>query len=54
MIKRRLKYTTISIPNYVKRKLESLGSKGETWENLLLKIIQEYEEYQKMKDRFKW
>jgi predicted DNA-binding protein len=37
------KTTTISIPLKVKQRLERLGHKGETWEQLLTRLIEERE-----------
>lgn len=50
--KRRLTWTTVSIPEYVKKKLASYGDFGESWADLLLRLLEDVEESKKIKERY--
>jgi len=50
---RKIGWTSISIPIHVKKKLESVALGRETWQETILRLIQDSEDYKIMKERFR-
>lgn len=50
---RKVGWTTISIPIHMKKMLEEYGKKGESWEDVFTRMLQEINEYRLMKERYK-
>lgn len=46
-------YTTIGIPIYLRDKLKEYGDFGESWADLLTKLLNEVDDAKKIKDRYK-
>jgi len=43
-----MEYTTVRISTWLKEKLDKLGDRGETWEDILIRqlgLVEEYKEY---------
>jgi len=43
-----MEYTTVRISTWLKDKLDKLGGRGETWEDILIRqlgLVEEYKEY---------
>ena len=51
--KRKMGYTTVGIPVYVRDRLKQYGNFGESWTDLLLRLLQEVEDARKIKERYK-
>lgn len=50
---RKIGYTTIGIPIYLRDKLRRYGSFGDTWTDLLENLMNEVEEARKIKERYR-
>lgn len=46
-------YTTIGIPIYVRDKLKSYGNFGESWSDLFVRLMQEVDDANKIKDKYR-
>lgn len=51
--KRRVGYTSIGIPIYLKERLKEYGEFGESWADLLLRMMKENDEAKLLKARFR-
>ena len=52
--KRKIGYTTIGVPIYVRDRLKEYGKFGEGWGDLFLRLMKEVDEAQRIKERYRF